>query len=67
MRESKKRSKKNNRICLKRGVILKYNAHSTAENHYWFYPDSNWRSFGTLEEMAPGLFEPLHTISDMQI
>ena len=40
--------------------ILQYNFHSTAENHYRIYPDSNWRSFGTLEETAPGLLEPLH-------
>ena len=55
------RSKKSSRICLKRGVILKHNLLSTAENQCfsWFYPDSNWRSFGMLGERGPGLFEPL--------
>ena len=29
------------------------NFHSTAENHIWFYPDSNVRSFGSLGELNP--------------
>jgi hypothetical protein len=32
------------------------------ESCHWFYPDSNLRSFGTLEEwlLTSGLFGPLH-------
>jgi hypothetical protein len=58
-----KKSKKYSRICLK-GIAnpldLKYNFHSTAENlkyDYWFYPDSNWRSFERC-------WNPCTTISD---